>query len=198
MSNTTAGAVGVPPALANGEKALFWRKFTNLGGAPLHFQSKVSQEIERRRHKRPLAAAAAAAAAIDPSDATPTVGAQNEKTKKSGPLRTRKTVGQQNIQWRNEKAEKQEMRKKYNEALAEATRLNSKMQKGEATEYKTMEQCIDSLNKKHNLSDENENNGKRKKLVLKTVRRNIDRGNIGGGAVARANRRSSLESGFGL
>jgi hypothetical protein len=95
VETVAVGPLAIPAALANGERALAWRKFTNCDGNPSHFQSKVAQEIEKQRRKRPLNPVAAAPPAADSS--TPPASPKGKKSKNSGPLRTCKTAGQMNI-----------------------------------------------------------------------------------------------------
>jgi hypothetical protein len=82
-----------------------------LGGALSHFQSKVQREVKERRKKRPLAAEATASTNGD-EEASPTKAA-----KPFVPLRSRKTGGQLNKEWRNKKAAKEEIGVKYNAPL---------------------------------------------------------------------------------
>jgi hypothetical protein len=103
---------------------LSFRNFANLGGALSHFQSKVQRKVKERRKKHPLAAEAAASTNSD-EEASPAKAA-----KPFVPLRSRKTGGQLNKEWRNKKAAKEEIGAKYNSALAEATKLIAGMQDG--------------------------------------------------------------------
>jgi hypothetical protein len=151
-----------------------------LGGALSHFQSKVQREVKERKKKHPLAAEAAASTNGD-DEASPAKAA-----KPFVPLRSRKTGGQLNKEWRNKKAIKEDIGAKYNAALAEATKLIAGMQDGSINNGMTMQAAIDSINTKYGLSAaDKENKSERQALVLKTVRRNIAKGNVGTDALSK-------------
>ena len=138
-----------------------------LKGRATHFQRKVASKIEALTHDQP------------PPQPQPV-------QKKAKTLRTRKTNGQKNIDWRNDIIYAKDTGVRYANARKEATQRFADIKAGRVVDCRTQIQIIDDLNQKYGLDGAGREGYREKHMLsVRTVQHLVMNGQIASSPIKR-------------
>ena len=138
-----------------------------LKGRPSHFQRKVASKIEALTRAQP------------PPQPPPV-------QKKAKKLRTRKTSGQKNIEWRNDIIYAEDTGARYANARKEATQLFVDIKAGKVADRRTQTQIVNDLNQKYGLDGAGREGCREKHMLsVRTVQHLVMKGEIASSPIKR-------------